>query len=60
VSQKRTKDKDGDVIMQMNATLTKEEKEKLIKKKACFNCGIPGHFANKCRKKKAQGTANQG
>ena len=60
-SQRRTRDKDGDVIMQMNATLTKEEKDKLIKKKACFNCGIPGHFANKCRKpKKSQGTANHG
>ena len=42
-------------------TLTKEEKEKLIKKKACFNYGIPGHFANKCRKpKKAHGMASQG
>lgn len=60
-SQRRTRDRDGDTIMQMNATLTKEEKEKLVKKKACFNCGIPGHFANKCRKpKKAHGTANQG
>jgi hypothetical protein len=60
-SQRRTRDRDGDVIMQMNATLTKEEKKKLIEKKACFNCGIPGHFANKCRKpKKVQGTANHG
>ena len=47
--------------MQMNATLTKEKKDELIKKKACFNCGILGHFANKCRKpKKVHGTANQG
>ncbi len=60
-AQRRTRDADGDTIMQMNATMTKEEKDKLIKKKACFNCGIPGHFANKCRKpKKNQGKANQG
>ena len=60
-NQQERRDRDGDVIMQLNATLTKEEKEKLVKKKACFNCGIPGHFANKCRKpKKSQGTANHG
>ena len=60
-NQQERRDRDGDVIMQLNATLTKEEKEKLVKKKACFNCGIPGHFANKCRKpKKNQGTASQG
>lgn len=47
--------------MQMNATLIKEKKDKLIKKKACFNCRIPGHFANKYRKpKKSQGKANHG
>jgi hypothetical protein len=60
-SQRRTQDRDKDTIIQINAAITKKEKDKLIKKKACFNCRIPGHFTNKCRKpRKSQGTANQG
>jgi hypothetical protein len=52
ISYQRTKDRDDDVIMQMNTTLTKEEKDKLIKKKACFNYRIPEYFTNKCQKPK--------
>ena len=39
----------------------KKEKEKLVKKKACFNYRILEYFANKCCKlKKSQGTASHG
>ncbi|KAK9235001.1 hypothetical protein V1525DRAFT_458924 [Lipomyces kononenkoae] len=35
------KDRDGDTVMQLNATLSKEEKEERQKKGACYNCGKP-------------------
>jgi hypothetical protein len=34
----------------MNAAIIKEEKDKLIKKKAYFNYRILGHFTNKYQK----------
>ncbi|KAK9364714.1 hypothetical protein V1509DRAFT_650354 [Lipomyces kononenkoae] len=45
------RDRDGDVVMQLNTTISKEEKEERRKKKACFICGKPGHFAKQCRSK---------
>jgi hypothetical protein len=52
-------DKDGDVKMHLNAIVTKEEKERRKKEKACYKCGKKGHFAKQCRQGSSNGTANQ-
>jgi hypothetical protein len=52
-------DKDGDVRMYLNAIVTKEEKKRRRKERACYKCGKKGHFANQCQQRSNNRMANR-